>query len=377
MKTFNEFLSELKTPTLLSYTQKAANKLAFHGDGSKKAQNRATGVKRAAARLTRRSMDPTGEFGYNKNVKQEEVELDERLGGKGYSRKAAASSVYPGKKGTGDWPESDRGEGNKARTTAIKKGIKGVKPVEKKSPTYLAHVHNKESAVLDANKKISSKEERDKLKKEYDVLTKRANLMKKHGSGYHPFLHREEGEVNEGKLRRKIKVGLRLAKREAERLVVDDPGGAYTYGSLGNPKPGDKARRDKERAAKKKSVKEGVMKFVKSIGRKKSTKKAEMDPTTQKLHDWRKKHSDKQKEHEKYVNFMPHDAHHESADAFELVRKKLEKEHGKENIITKDNPIKPQSAADKAKARAHQAKVDAENAAERRKDPSQGRYPKG
>ena len=39
--------------------------------------------------------------------------------------------------------------------------------------------------------------------------------------------------------------------------------------------------------------------------------------------------------------------------------------------------MKPQSAADKAKARAHQAKVDAENAAARAKDPSQGRYPKG
>ena len=63
--------------------------------------------------------------------------------------------------------------------------------------------------------------------------------------------------------------------------------------------------------------------------------------------------------------------------AFDFVRQKLEKEHGKENIITKDNPRKPQSAADKAKVRAHQAKVDAENAAERRKDPSQGRYPKG
>ena len=63
--------------------------------------------------------------------------------------------------------------------------------------------------------------------------------------------------------------------------------------------------------------------------------------------------------------------------AFDFVRQKLEKEHGKENIITKDNPMKPQSAADKAKARAHQAKVDKENAAERKKDPSQGRYPKG
>jgi hypothetical protein len=63
--------------------------------------------------------------------------------------------------------------------------------------------------------------------------------------------------------------------------------------------------------------------------------------------------------------------------AFDFVKNKLEKEHGKENIITKDNPRKPQTPAEKAKVRAQQAKVDAENAAERKKDPSQGRYPKG
>ena len=67
--------------------------------------------------------------------------LDERLGGKGYSRKAAASSVYPGKKGTGDWEDSDRGAGNKAKKRAGGK-------VEKKSPTYLAHVHNKEEVQV-------------------------------------------------------------------------------------------------------------------------------------------------------------------------------------------------------------------------------------
>ena len=63
--------------------------------------------------------------------------------------------------------------------------------------------------------------------------------------------------------------------------------------------------------------------------------------------------------------------------AFNFVLDKLRKQHGKDNIVTKDNPMKKQSAADKAKARAHQAKVDKENAAERKKDPSQGRYPKG
>jgi len=63
--------------------------------------------------------------------------------------------------------------------------------------------------------------------------------------------------------------------------------------------------------------------------------------------------------------------------AFNFVLDKLRKQHGKDNIVTKNSPMKKQSAADKAKARAHQAKVDKENAAERKKDPSQGRYPKG
>ena len=60
--------------------------------------------------------------------------------------------------------------------------------------------------------------------------------------------------------------------------------------------------------------------------------------------------------------------------AFDFVKAKIEKEVGKSGYVSKDNPRKPQSAADKAKARAHQAKVDKENAAERAKDPSQGRY---
>ena len=56
---------------------------------------------------------------------------------------------------------------------------------------------------------------------------------------------------------------------------------------------------------------------------------------------------------------------------------KIKKEVGKSGYISKNNPRKPQTDAEKAKVRAHQAKVDAENAAERAKDPSQGRYPKG
>ena len=63
--------------------------------------------------------------------------------------------------------------------------------------------------------------------------------------------------------------------------------------------------------------------------------------------------------------------------AFDFVKSKIEKEVGKGGYVSKDNHRKPQTPAEKAKVRAHQAKVDAENAAERKKDPSQGRYPKG
>ena len=63
--------------------------------------------------------------------------------------------------------------------------------------------------------------------------------------------------------------------------------------------------------------------------------------------------------------------------AFGSVKSKIEKEVGRGVYTSKDNPRKPQTPADKAKVRAQQAKVDAENAAERKKDPSQGRYPKG
>tara|TARA_B100001094_G_scaffold39767_1_gene34365 strand:- start:133 stop:1359 length:1227 start_codon:yes stop_codon:yes gene_type:complete len=62
--------------------------------------------------------------------------------------------------------------------------------------------------------------------------------------------------------------------------------------------------------------------------------------------------------------------------AFNYVVAKLKKQHG-DGVLTKGDKMPQPSAADKAKARAHQAKVDAENAAERKKDPSQGRYPKG
>ena len=73
-----------------------------------------------------------------KALKKEEVVV-ERLGGKGTSRKAGAAKIHPT---SGDWPDSDRGAGNRAKKRAGGK-------VEKKSPTYLAHVHNKEEVEID------------------------------------------------------------------------------------------------------------------------------------------------------------------------------------------------------------------------------------
>jgi len=66
----------------------------------------------------------------------------------------------------------------------------------------------------------------------------------------------------------------------------------------------------------------------------------------------------------------------EEDKAYQYVVSKLKKKYG-DGVLTKRDKIKPQSPAEKAKVRAHQAKIDKENAAERAKDPSQGRYPKG
>ena len=77
-----EELSELKNSTLLSYSQKATNDLAFSGDGKKKAIKRAKGIKAATGKLAIRATDPDGSLGFNKNPKNEEVALGEE----GYDR---------------------------------------------------------------------------------------------------------------------------------------------------------------------------------------------------------------------------------------------------------------------------------------------------
>ena len=89
-------------------------------------------------------------------------QIDERLGGKGYSKQAAASSVYPGKKGTGDWEDSDRGAGNKAKRRAGEK-------VKAKSPTYIAWVKNKK--LKEEMDEFAKKLREDKVKGNENVKT--------------------------------------------------------------------------------------------------------------------------------------------------------------------------------------------------------------
>ena len=77
-----------------------------------------------------KKMAKTKHKGLPEKVKEELV--SERLGGKGYKPYTSLT----GKKVSGDWEDSDRGAGNKAKRRSGGK-------VKKKSPTYLAHVHNK------------------------------------------------------------------------------------------------------------------------------------------------------------------------------------------------------------------------------------------
>ena len=82
--------------------------------------------------------------------------IEERLGGRGVSKKAAAGSIYPGKKGDGQTEDQDRGAGNKAKKRA-------GETVEKKSPTFIAYIKNKKD-----DKKEDKKE--DNKMEAYDIV---------------------------------------------------------------------------------------------------------------------------------------------------------------------------------------------------------------
>ena len=141
---------------------------------------------------------------------REEVEIDERLGGKGYSKAAMKSSIHPpSQKSTGDWEDSDRGEGNKAKRRAGEK-------VKAKSPTYIAYVKNKKAnEALDLKKDDAGSAPADKkaegMNKQIERKEKKVAVMKRQilqkkvqavraGAGGDVVAHFEpEGQVLEGK----------------------------------------------------------------------------------------------------------------------------------------------------------------------------------
>ena len=153
------------------------------------------------------------------------------------------------------------------------------------------------------------------------------------------------------KLRRK---DMSAAKQEKKQGVEGDPTGASKQSNV--------------------IAAEGVLSM---IGRTK--KKEERKPQKAMDAGAKVRRAMKRREHAKYVSGSTDNVPDEMREdkAFNFVLDKIRKEVGKDGYVSKNNPRKPQSDADKAKVRAHQAKVDKENAAARAKDPSQGRYPKG
>ena len=64
----------------------------------------------------------------------------------------------------------------------------------------------------------------------------------------------------------------------------------------------------------------------------------------------------------------------EEDKAFNFVLDKLRKKHGKDSIVTKDNPIKPATPQQKAKVAAHKAKLAMQDGRDATVIASDGRF---
>ena len=60
--------------------------------------------------------------------------------------------------------------------------------------------------------------------------------------------------------------------------------------------------------------------------------------------------------------------------AFDYVVKQLQKKHGKDAVVTKDNPMKPPTAAQKKAYAAHKAKIAKQDTRDETEKASSGRY---
>ena len=131
---------------------------------------------------------------------------------------------------------------------------------------------------------------------------------------------------------RTVKKAMDFARREGEAAGH----ARYRMGQLNREMDKVKDKMKKEEV----EVNEGVMKFIKDrVGsKKKSEKKASMDKTTEKLHDLRREKfkTDKQKEHEKYVNFLPVDEAVKGQDTEMRKVKAAERKAGTDPKNTED-----------------------------------------
>ena len=302
--------------------------------------------------------------------KKEEVELDERLGGKGYKPYTSLT----GKKVSGDWEDSDRGAGNKAKKRAGGK-------VEKKSPTYRAYVLNKEEVVTETkDKKGKGSGTKDAC---YHKVKASAKVWPSAYASGRLVQCRKKGAANYGKSKSEEfetwKTDAILEKVAAwQRKEGKNPEGGL------NQKGVDSYRRENPGSKLKTAVTtkpSKLKKGSKSANRRKSfcarmsgmkkkltSAKTANDPDSRINKSLRKWNCSYEPDGTPIM---------EEDKAFNFVLDKIRKEVGKDGYVSKNNPRKPQTPQQKAKVRAHQAKVDKENAAERKKDPSQGRYPKG
>ena len=60
--------------------------------------------------------------------------------------------------------------------------------------------------------------------------------------------------------------------------------------------------------------------------------------------------------------------------AFDYVVKQLQKKHGKDAVVTKDNPMKPPTAAQKKAYAAHKAKIAKQDTRDETEKATSGRY---
>ena len=286
------------------------------------------------------------------------------MGGKGYK----SYTSLTGKKVSGDWEDSYRGAGNRATRRAGGK-------VKAKSPTYLAHVHNKGKKKVDPEKNPAVKEHH-----QVDANGK----VVEHGDGTPSSVEEKFiGEVNNENENPNAN-GKKIDVMKGKNKIKINPNVGEQVEP--NKKVDPSIEKKQQRVSMmKRQILQKKMQAVRSGGGADivahNQPKGEMVEAKVEQEDPRsmgtKYRNIKNKLRSMGVKFVgPASRLEEEDKAFNYVLSKLKKKHG-DGVLTKRDKIKPQSSADKAKARAHQAKVDAENAAERKKDPSQGRYPKG